>query len=91
MSPEASSLDPESPRRRKAPDDAAADLAEQAQGVLDAVKREVVNQAQTRPYTTVMVALAAGYVLGVGTPRWMTRLALNTAGRVAVSRLVASI
>lgn len=61
------------------------------QAVLQAVGREVVHQVEERPYLTVFAAFAAGYVLGVGTPTWATRLAWNVGSRVAMARLVSAL
>jgi hypothetical protein len=56
--------------------------------ILQAVGHEVVHQAETRPYATVVAALATGYILGVGTPTWAVRLAMNIGSRVAMARVV---
>lgn len=63
-------------------------VTETPQTVLQAVGREVIHQAEIRPYMTVVAALATGYVLGVGTPTWATRLAWTVGKRVALARLV---
>lgn len=61
------------------------------QALMSAVGREVLHQVETRPYVTVMAAVAVGYVLGVGTPSWATRLAWNVGSRVAMARLVSTL
>lgn len=51
----------------------------------------VRNRIEQKPYTSVLVALAAGYVLGGGVPWWAVKTAANVGGRVLVSRAIASI
>jgi hypothetical protein len=57
----------------------------------ESLGREILHQVEVRPYTTVLVAAATGYVLGVGTPTWVTKLAWSVASRLAVSKIVASL
>jgi hypothetical protein len=42
--------------------------------------REVMED---KPYLALAIATAGGYVLGGGVPRWLTRLAIDVAGRMA--------
>jgi hypothetical protein len=61
------------------------------QAVAQAVGRELLHQAEVRPYTTVLFAMAAGYALGVATPTWATKLAWTVGSRMAVNRLVSTL
>lgn len=70
---------------------AAADPFGPMTDVVQSVRRELVNQAETRPYITVFAALAAGYVLGGGVPTWATRAAFNLGSRLLVARLVSAV
>lgn len=54
--------------------------------LVDAVHQEILHQVAVRPYTTVIVAAAAGYVLGSGSPRWLSRLAWDVARRAALNQ-----
>ncbi|MEZ4235890.1 MAG: hypothetical protein R3F59_06950 [Myxococcota bacterium] len=58
---------------------------------LDLVQDAVVEQARTRPYTTLAVAAAAGYVLGGGVPWWAVRGLLSIGSRIVVARALASV
>lgn len=55
---------------------------------LDQAQTALQDQITKRPYTTIAVALAAGYVLGGGVPWWAVRSAVNIGGRMAVTRLI---
>lgn len=55
------------------------------------LQRELRHQVEVRPYTTVLVAAAAGYVLGGGVPLWAGRAAFNIGSRLVVARLVSAI
>jgi hypothetical protein len=59
--------------------------------LLNTVQREISHQATTRPYTTILVAAAAGYVLGGGIPRWALRMGATMGTRVAAARIMASL
>jgi hypothetical protein len=68
-------------------DEAAAPVREwirTAQGV-------VRHNAETRPYTTLLVAGAIGYVLAAGVPTSVSRMALNAGGRMVMGRIVQSL
>jgi 2-keto-4-pentenoate hydratase len=58
---------------------------------MQSVQREIRHQAEVRPYTTLLVAAAAGYVLGGGVPTWAGRALMNIGGRLLVARLVAAV
>jgi hypothetical protein len=57
----------------------------------ESVGRAILEQVNERPYTSVLVAVGAGYVLGVGTPTWVTKLAWTIASRLAVSKIVGAL
>jgi hypothetical protein len=59
--------------------------------VLATVQREITRQATTRPYTTVLVAAAVGYVLAGGIPRWALRMGTTLGTRAAAARIMASL
>jgi hypothetical protein len=59
--------------------------------LVETVQREIRNQVEARPYTTIMVAAAAGYVLGGGIPVWAGRAAVNLGSRMLVARLVSAL
>lgn len=59
--------------------------------LVESLQREIVHQVEARPYTTVMVAAAAGYVLGGGIPRWAGRAAFNLGSRMLVARVLAAL
>lgn len=61
------------------------------EGVLDAAKDVVLDQLRERPYTTLIVAVAAGYVIGVATPKWALNLAWTVGSRFATGKLVAAL
>lgn len=58
---------------------------------IDALQDVVQYHAHARPYTTLIVAGAVGYVLAAGVPRFLTRVALGVGGRVLVARLASSL
>jgi hypothetical protein len=58
---------------------------------IDAVQGVVAHNAQTRPYTTLLVAGAIGYVLAAGVPTVVSRMALNAGGRLVMGRIVQSL
>ena len=58
---------------------------------VDAVQNVVVHNATSRPYTTLLVAGAVGYVLAAGIPSVLSRAALNAGGRIVMARLVQSL
>jgi hypothetical protein len=64
---------------------------DEGQSALDLVRDQVIQQARTRPYTTLAVAAAAGYVLGGGIPMWAIRGAASIGGRILVARAIASV
>jgi hypothetical protein len=55
---------------------------------VDAVQGVIVHNATTRPYTTLLVAGAVGYVLAAGIPSVVSKAALNAGGRMVMARLV---
>lgn len=59
--------------------------------IVDSFQREIMHQMEVRPYTTVLVAAAAGYVLGGGIPVWAGRAAFNLGSRMLVARLVSAL
>lgn len=59
--------------------------------LVESLQREIRHQVGVRPYTTVMVAAAAGYVLGGGIPLWAGRAAVNLGSRLLVARLVSAL
>jgi hypothetical protein len=59
--------------------------------LVESLQREIRHQVEVRPYTTVMVAAAAGYVLGGGIPLWAGRAAVNLGSRLLVARLVSAL
>jgi hypothetical protein len=59
--------------------------------LVDSLQREILHQVEVRPYTTVLVAAAAGYVLGGGIPVWAGRAAFNLGSRMLVARLVSAL
>jgi hypothetical protein len=75
--------------------DAAQSTTSVASGVmsdlLDTVQERLRDQAERRPYRTVLLGLAAGYVLGGGIPWWAVRSATAIVGRELASRAVAGI
>jgi hypothetical protein len=58
--------------------------------LVDAVHQEILHQVAVRPYATVIVAAAAGYVLGSGSPRWLSRLAWDVARRTAFNQALSA-
>ncbi|MEQ1501937.1 MAG: hypothetical protein ABMB14_06885 [Myxococcota bacterium] len=59
--------------------------------MVGALRRELSHQAETRPYTTLMVSAAAGYVLGAGVPRWAAQIATAVGSRMVVAKLVSAL
>lgn len=59
--------------------------------VLEMLEREIHHQIEVRPYTTLAVAAAAGYVLGGGLPDWAMRLAWTVGSRVAMGRVASMV
>jgi hypothetical protein len=55
------------------------------------LEREIEHQVEVRPYTTILVAVAAGYVLGGGIPVWAGRAAMNLGSRLLVARIVSAL
>lgn len=68
-----------------------ADAVAPVTDIVDTVQREILHQMELRPYTTVLVAAAAGYVLGGGIPVWAGRAAFNLGSRMLVARLVSAL
>jgi hypothetical protein len=58
---------------------------------IDTVQGVVAHNAATRPYTTLLVAGAIGYVLAAGVPTVVSRMALNAGGRLVMGRIVQSL
>lgn len=58
---------------------------------LEAVQGVIAHNATTRPYTTLIVAGAVGYVLAAGIPSVVSRAAFNAGGRMVMARLVQSL
>lgn len=57
----------------------------------DAVQNVVVHNATTRPYTTLLIAGAVGYVLAAGIPPVLSKAAFNAGGRIVMARIVQSL
>ena len=57
----------------------------------ESVRRELRHQVEVRPYTTILAAAAAGYVLGGGVPMWVGRAAVNVGSRILIARLVSAL
>ena len=58
---------------------------------IEAVQGVVTHNAETRPYTTLFVAGALGYVLAAGIPSVVSKAALNIGGRMVMARIVQSL
>jgi hypothetical protein len=64
------------------------DLASSVQDAAGEVRRSLATQLEERPYATLAIAAAAGYVLGGGLATRMTRTLLAIGGRLALALLV---
>jgi len=73
------------------PSDRVADAIAPMTELVESLQREIRHQAEVRPYTTILVAAAAGYVLGGGIPLWAGRAAMNLGSRLLVAKLVSAI
>jgi hypothetical protein len=73
------------------PSERVADAMAPMTELVDSLQREIRHQVEVRPYTTIMVAAAAGYVLGGGVPLWAGRAAVNLGSRLLVARLVSAL
>jgi len=60
-------------------------LAGAVQDATSGVRRYLVDQAERRPYRSLGVALAIGYVLGGGLNRRLTAMSLAAATRLALA------
>ena len=58
---------------------------------IEAVQGVIAHNAETRPYTTLFVAGAVGYVLAAGVPSSLSKAALNIGGRMVMARIVQSL
>ncbi|GEM_PF-6747253 len=63
-------------------------LSEQVRKVSREVEDVVRDRLNTRPYVTLGIAAAVGYVLGGGLPRWITRIAAEFGIRAALAAAV---
>ena len=70
--------------------DDARDLADSLSDAARALSREIVAQVRERPYASLAVAAAAGWVLGGGLPTRLTRFGAGLALRLALVHGLAS-
>lgn len=87
-------VDPEltpTPIETRPPSEKVADAMAPLTELAESVRRELRHQVEVRPYTTVLAAAAAGYILGGGVPTWVGRAAVNVGSRVLIARLVSAL
>lgn len=76
------------PARRDEQDQRAALPANE---LLDELRLQLQQHASERPYTVILAALAAGYVLGGGIPGWALRAASTAGSRFVVASVAAAV
>jgi hypothetical protein len=69
----------------------AREVADDVLGLVSETQAFARTQLTVRPYTTLGVCVAIGYVLGAGVPRWLIRAAVPIIGRAVATSLTSSI
>ena len=69
----------------------AREVADDVIGLVNETQEFARRQLIVRPYATLGVCAAVGYVLGAGVPRWLIRLAVPVIGRAVATSITSSI
>jgi hypothetical protein len=69
----------------------AREVADDVIGLMSETQEFARTQLVVRPYTTLGVCAAIGYLLGAGLPRWLIRAAVPVLGRAVATTLTQSI